>query len=261
MRVNVLGQSGVNTTLHCQNEIDQDINTQSDQFLQLKQVLQNIKGKDIATLLAKLKGTTDVVLKVQFTAAANKEYQTQEQLSVSGCEGFIKYTCLFSCQGSKEYIQQFGTRLTKPSQLLCKAKGNDISIIMMPYVKKESLEFALKELQVDQVSTILQLVVKNVFCAYTNLKFVHLDLFCKNILLTDANDPVIIDFEMSTFQGSAEVFWRDIDGLLVDVGRHKPTMSRSLDVVISSVLMLRAYNRPPSSETVQEVLHAIALIT
>ena len=223
-------------------------------WLQLTKVLQNIRGKGIATMIAKLQ-SQEVVVKVQISEDAKKEYAFQEKLLDQN--GFIEYECYFTCDGSKDYIESFSTVNQKT---LCQNKGITMGIIVMPYYQNGSLESSLHTKTKDELKTILKAVIRNYRNCYVNKHFTHGDLYSKNIVLTDTYDPIIIDFEKSYFDhvNKCDMFWNDLDNFCLDLSRHKG-MSKLFD--IARVLTInRAYKNEPSDDIINDLFRAIDIV-
>ena len=238
-------------SLECQKNIDADPG-----WLQLSQVLQNIPGKGIATMLGKIP-EQQVVVKAQLRAEAQSEFDIQDRLK--DYAGFVKYLCIFECDGDKEYISRFA--FVNDATKICRAKGNSMGVIIMPYYANGSLEDLLKS-GVDTATDKSKLVKDTVVSvigylkdAYIDSGFTHGDLFTKNILLDANNKPVIIDFEKSYFDKSISTFWRDIDDLLGDVSRY--LYKTQIDDACRVIMINRAYNLPPSDATLKDLIFAI----
>jgi serine/threonine protein kinase len=236
-------------TSNCQQNIDKDIDNKEPGWLQLTSVLQNISGKGIASMIANI-DTKDVVVKVQVAENAALEYQFQQQLQAQ--KGFIHYQCYFTCAGDKSYIEQFSNH---KKTLLCTDKGVSMGVIVMPYYPRGSLEDCLKQKKVRDIKTILVNTIKYVFGAFVAIGFTHGDLFTKNILLDNDDNPIMIDFEKSRMDKDQVTFWRDIDDLLGDVSRfvHK----QSFDDISRVIMINRAYNVPPNDQNITDLVHAI----
>lgn len=253
MQVQVKGKAGIETTFRlkhqtCQERIDRDIETKKYEWLQLTHVLQNIQGKDPTTIIGKeLREKKNVILKVQTADKAKHEYDVQRMLS--DIDGFIDFTCYFSCKGDSEYIRKFTKG--RPVQPLCSEKGNSMGIIMMPYYRFESFEKFLREYpnkylnhKIDIINNVLEII----YHAYTEKGFTHGDLFSKNILLDDKLKPILIDFENSQFYDNIKViqFYRDIDHLIGDATRYLPAFKDKLtDISRRHVMMNMAFNKQP----------------
>lgn len=234
----------------CQTHIDNN-----PKWLQLKEVLQNIRGKGIATMIAKI-SSQDVVIKVQLSSDAKKEYDFQEKLFNDN--GFIRYDCYFTCDGNKEYIESFSTMNEQTK--ICQNKGTSMGIIVMPYYKNGSLESSLNTKTKDELKTILKTIIQNYRNCYMKKHFTHGDLFCKNIVLSDKNAPIIIDFEKSSIgnKNKCDIFWNDLDNLCLDLSRHQD-MGKLLD--ITRVLIInRAYRNEPSDIVMNDLMKAIDTI-
>jgi len=252
-----LAKGGAN---ECQDNINSEIDNKDKNtppWLQIKSVLQNIKGKGIATVLGSI-DTKDVVIKAQSKYEADKEFNTQQKLK--DMSGFIQYTCLFTCEGNKSYIENFAFH--GDNTRLCNAKGVTMGIIVMPFYKKSSLEDYLKtSVENDKMQKIKQCMIKvieNITNAFNDRSFTHGDLFSKNIVLDDEYNPIIIDFEKSGFEENNQklsTFWRDLDDFLGDMSRY--AFRQELDIISRIILINRAYGLGPSGKPIEDLLFAL----
>lgn len=265
----------------CQDEIEKDILTgnaihTTRSWMQLKHVLQNIKGKSIATMFAKCQ-ETDVVVKVQYADKTNVEWKSRKQLTDDGnLEGFIPFICKFSCEGDKDYIDMFGPTKFIPTQPLCRKRGSTMGIILMPYYDMGSLEaYMSNKMNTEKVQTalyVIQYVVQKTFIAFKIKGFTHGDLFCKNVVLKTSKSGAgqhdvavaIIDFELSQFQKNVMQFWRDINEFIGDVARQfythttTQTVAHDLDMIARDhVFMNMAYGKDPDEDGIQALTNSI----
>jgi len=238
-------------TYNCQEKIDEEI-SRGRLWLQLNKLLQNIHGKGIATMIGKIE-TNQVVVKIQLNEQAQQEFNIQSKLK--NLPGFIQYNCIFTCGGNKEYIEQFSNvRQTR----LCKEKGDSLGIIVMPYYANGSLDDYIVNISKEEIKNILIKIIQDYTNAYRTTTFVHGDLFCKNIILDDNNNPIIIDFEKSQFnyERKCDIFWNDLDNLCIDISRNIHLSVKMYD--IARVLTLhRAYNREPTKEVIDDLIKEI----
>lgn len=227
----------------CQEDIDNEIDGHHD-WLQLEKVMQSIEGKGISTLLGRIP-TKEVVIKIQEADKGRKEYEIQDKLKTF--EGFIKFECLFFCQGDKTYIESFAN--LQEHKKLCRAKGFSMGIILMPYYQKGSLE----NYGIIQKDIIIKIVL-NYFNAYDKTGFIHADLFPKNIVLDNNEYPIIIDYENAYFNDKTNdhtYFWRDLTDLLSYVKYEK-----ELSFVIRKHCMMNgAYNKKPTLELINNLIN------
>lgn len=269
MRIQQIGKGGLHTSFivkksllkklfkggtieNCQENINNAIdNPESPKWLQITSILQNIKGKGIATILGKI-NSTDVIVKTQLTAEMTKEYDMQDKLK--DIQGFIKYDCTFTCNGTKEYIENFAYHGDKTR--LCNTKGTTMGVIIMPYYKNGSLEEYLKKnTDKEKIKTIIIDVIKHIADAYTKIQFTHGDLFTKNIVLDDNYNPIIIDFEKSVFDKSLTTFWRDIDDFFGDISRY--IFRNEVDIISRVIMINRAYGIEPSEKIIEDLIYAV----
>jgi hypothetical protein len=98
------------------------------------------------------------------------------------------------------------------------------------------------------IKTVIIKVVNNYYKAYNATNFTHGDLFPKNIILKTYKDPLLIDFEMSRFNKSHMVFWRDIQDFM---GRicHYVKFANELDDIVRKycIMNLASQNEPSRS--------------
>ena len=237
---------------NCQDSINKEIDGKED-WLQLVAVLQNIKGKGIATMVGKIE-TNDVVVKVQMAGEAQKEIDVQKTLSEQN--GFIKYYCDFTCDGDKEYIERFSTVNEKTR--LCGKVGDGMRVIIMPYYRMGSLESVMKTLEKDAIKNILSTVIRNYADAYLKHEFTHGDFFGKNIVLDEKNTPIIIDFEKSAFkkQHKRDIFWNDLDNLLLDVSQNQ-NIGYELYDKARTITIHRAYGTEPTAQVIGDLVLSI----
>ncbi len=253
---------------NCQENADAEIDG-GPAWLQLSRVLQNLTGKGIATMLGRLSkhGNERVVVKVQDAAAALRELEVQKRLA--GLDGFVEFHCMFRCAGDKQYIESYGTAAELRRSRVCAAKGLEMGVILMPYYDGGSLESMLRtknqsgrpwSAEEDAlVASVLSKVIRDVYRAYETQRFVHGDLFAKNIVLTAEGEPALIDFELSKFDEPGMRFWRNVESLLGDVGNY--WKQRELDDIARTLFVHMAYDVAPSRRTVDDLLAALAART
>lgn len=257
MKVKTKGKRGAETSflVDCQKGINNDIDNKNEETLQLQHVLQNIDNKGIATIITIFEKTKLSIVKVQAANNAKKEYDIQTKLG----EGFIKFSCYFTCNNDTMYIKKYG--FGKTSLPLCTEKGKEMGVILMPYYKLGSFQEYLKT-STKNWKTVQKLLVKTVeivFNAFNDQGFTHGDLFTKNILLCTSVTPIVIDFENSVFNKSIPQFYRDIDDLIGDIGRHYPVLRPKLDKIADEHLTFnRAYSRQPTKSIIANFVKAIS---
>lgn len=250
----------------CQDFIDREIDEPSYEWLQLKHVLQNIKGKGIASIMgAIVPNGTNVLVKVQKAVGARREYEVQQ--TIRDIDGIIPYTCYVTCNGNAEYIETYGPPLP-PYQKLCKARGTSLGIIIMPYFPLGSLETYLREAHQSEkkalaVKLILCKAIYTLYKAYSLHGFVHGDFFSKNVVLKDDyKTPVLIDFENSSIGSRDKLnqFWRDVDCMLGDVARY--IFRDALNSIAHEhVIIPRAYGKEPTSQMIAHLCKALHNMT
>lgn len=244
----------------CQQEINDQIEGQHA-WLALKSLLQNIPGKNIATMIASI-NSKDVVVKVQSTENTAREFTLSETLTgynygVARGAQFIKYTCMFTCGGNEDYIEAFGEVTLNKGQI-CAIKGDSMGIILMPYYDKGSFE-SIKTLKWEDAIEILCSVLELSYKSNISIGFVHGDLYLKNILINETK-PVIIDFEKSTFNDARMIttFWYDIEGLLNDFTRYYRNKSYEIDDICRKhVVIPHAYNMRASEKLMDDLISAL----
>ena len=133
----------------------------------------------------------------------------------------------------------------KEYERLCRVKGVYMGIILMPYYKNKSLD---KYISVDKI--IIENLIKNYYTLYDKTGFIHGDFYPKNVILDDDNNPLIIDFENSYFNGTYIQFWRDLTDFFSTIKYHKDLN----DIVRSHCMMNGAYNKKPSIELIIKLI-------
>lgn len=217
---------------------------ESRALILLKSLLQHIPDTNIASVLESIKGEI-IVVKVQLADAANKEQEVS--LALQNQKGIFKFGCIFFCNGSKEYIEAFGSNNNVP-----------LGVILMQHFKHGDFGTYLKSDQVEKtiVKKILVIVIKNYATAFLETGFTHGDFYPKNIFLDTLNKPFIGDFEKSTFTRKAISFWRDIDDMIGEVSRF--FFDRELtDICRTFVFTAMAYNKEPTKDQIDNIVKAI----
>lgn len=237
----------------CQEEINQQIDNQSTSFVTLNRVLQNISGKNIGTLKAKLKNVNDIVVKIQNNKQALSEYNIQQK--VKHIDGVVEFLCKFSCDND----DIFSTDTIDVNMPVCKAKGKKLGIIVMPYYEFGSFDEFLKSYKKNDknqvINNVLSQTIQIIFNMYIDTFFIHGDLFTKNILLKSYTEPIIIDFEHSQFRNDTMRFWRNLQGLIEEVSQY---VQFSLDTVSREHCVINsAYNTTPTKENIASLIKHI----
>lgn len=258
-----IGKTGALKTFtldYCQHKMDNDIDNNENTFIQLAKVLQNVRGKNIATLEGILEGNESIAIKVQYSAEAKKEYEFTNLLKDH--DGFIQYKCYFTCNANKEYFERYALQ-DATNIKVCSSKGSNMGIIVMPLYSLGSFEAFLKDKRKHKekgkyIRVILIKVINNYFKAFRKLHFLHGDFFAKNILLETYEDPIIIDFEKSTIDNSKDtlMFWRDIQDLLSEVSMYVGFQGGSpmYDLIRKHCGMNLAYNKMPTRDLINEMV-------
>jgi serine/threonine protein kinase len=236
----------------CQDKMNEEIENKKDDWLRLGNVLQNVKGKNISTMTGLLEKKRNIVVKVQSFSESKKEYDIQEQLKDQS--GFIRFLCFFTCKVNQDV---FNTgKDEKLNSKLCSSKGNGSGIIIMPYYNKGSFEDFLKKYKGNDrdviIKTIIIKVVHWYFKAFSKKGFTHGDLFPKNVILRNQKDPVIIDFEKSSFNRSIMIFWRDIQDFLGEVCRFVSYGNELDNIVHKYCIMNLAVSNEPSQKIIND---------
>jgi len=228
-------------------------------WVQLNRILQNIPGKGIATMLGTI-DTKDVLVKVQLADEARAEYDIQERIKAARLRGFVHYTCMFMCDGDKDYITRFGEVQLNSAVPVCRGKGENMGVILMPFYQNESFWKFLTNHKKDgtidskkpEIIRITTTVLSYIYDAFTTANFLHGDLYPKNVVLDNDNNPVIIDYERSRFDDESDQrvltkFWQDIDGFLNDISYYIFGLEFSR-IVREHVMMSSAYNKDPRTD-------------
>lgn len=242
----------------CQEEIEKEIDEPSYSWLQLQRILQNIRGKGIATITGKLlENDESLIVKVQGNKEAKREYEIQQK--IKDISGIIEYKCFVNCGGDKKYIEDYGLEL-KPYQKVCNKKGSELGIIIMPYFSLGSFEEYLKKsLDDDKKIKVKDILCKSIMILYetfSKMGFTHGDFFSKNIVLKTLSDPILIDFERSSFNNNIDQFWRDIDDLLGDISFYIYNVELSR-ISREHLLLNRAYLKKPDITNISILCESI----
>ncbi len=227
------------------------------EWIHLQKVLQNIPGRDIATLLAAVDGQ-QIVLKLQPVLQAQKERDVCKRLEQEGIKGFIHIACMLHCGPASTKL--LGPSGTPPLTNL--VTGSSMVAIAMEYYPNGSLEDYIKKHEPPWTTIVHILcdVVCNSYKAYTFARFCHGDLFAKNVLLDKDLKPIITDLEKARFDSSGQNFWMDMTDFFDDIIRHAPLLSRERDLqktLRQHVLRPRAYNIQPTQQCVDALVHSL----
>lgn len=240
----------------CQDAMNAQIEGKHS-WIQLQDILQNIPNKGIATFIGNISSQhPSVVVKVQLADAAKSEFNIQEKLLPFS--GFIRYECMFTCDGDKRYVEKYSNAKDTKKIKLCRGKGINMGIIIMPYYESGSLEDVMKDNTGIDIINIIVSILETLLKAYLETGFTHGDLFLKNILLDNESGPVIIDYEKSKFDRCITTFWRDVDDFLGDVARFCYT--NELNSASRVIMINRAYGIAPSDSVMSDLMYALKQI-
>lgn len=252
------------TTLLCNSLTDSSFQNMFDdsirggrEWIHLQKVLQNIPGRDIATLIAAVEGE-QIVLKLQPALQAQKERDVCRRLEQGGVTGFIHFACMLRCGIAS--AGSLGPSGTTPST--CLVTGCSVVATAMEYYPNGSLEDYIQQNQTPWTTIVHVLcdVVNNSYRAYTFAGFCHCDLFAKNVLLDKDLTPIITDLEKAEFDSPGQSFWRDMTDFFDDITRHAPKLSKERDlqdIIRKHVVMPRAYNIHPTQDGVDALVHSL----
>lgn len=175
-----------------------------------------IKVRDMTdksrVLQGKLKQHGDIVIKIG-TGLIKKETDIAGKIGKQ--RGFIRFLGHFNC--SDDYLEHNGRRGKK----LCKGKGANMSVIIMPYYHLGSIGgYAWKRDTLPVMRSLLKQTLLFYLAAFEATGFIHGDLHAWNILMSETSvknvkktfkdgqtisvptlgmSPVIMDFENSKF--------------------------------------------------------------
>lgn len=242
----------------CQDKINEEIDRNSNDWLRLHSILQNVKGKDISTMSAVLEKKKPIVVKVQSYEDALHEYNFHDKLK--DLKGFIKYTCFFACNVTRSiFSKNKGHNLS--DHRICESKGSSSGIIVMPYYDKGSFDDFLKKYEGSDrdviIKTVIIKVVNNYFKAYNKLHFTHSDLFPKNIVMKTLKDPIIIDFKMSRLDLTSMTFWRDIQDFLGRITYYVKNTNDLDDLALEYCVKNIAAAKEPTRQIINNFVLAI----
>lgn len=181
---------------------------EGNKWLDVKGYLTN---KNFNILLASLKNHKEVIIKFGHLKKIQKEYEFGKLAYENGIPNFIKFICTFSCNDSISDIQSRNFRI---HNFICKGEGDQLGMIIMPYVPLGNLDgyvWNINNLHV--LKNVLCQIVFSLLYAYEKFQFVHGDLHPANILLRRSKKkqmvygdtsldilglyPIVMDFERS----------------------------------------------------------------
>ena len=134
-----------------------------------------------------------IVVKIDRADKTNrKEYDIGERMFRSRIPGFMRYICIFPC---------YDTHPHEISGRICQAEkieSNKKDVLVMPYLSEGSIEkYPWDESNLPILKCLLMQTVMSTLNAYTNLKFLHIDLHLGNILIRKTKKPEI-DYVIGT---------------------------------------------------------------
>jgi serine/threonine protein kinase len=248
----------------CQEKIDNEIDNKYN-WIYLKNILQNIAGKDIITILAEIE-KKNIVLKIQNFDKGKHEFDIQENLK--NCKGFVQFCCHFNCLINKKFYTkeyQNTKNIKNNKNKICSSKGNQMWINVMPYYNKKSLEdYLIKNKNFDtnhqkmiKLTKIIKKLINNYSYAFRETGFVHKDFEPKNIILDYHDNPIIIDFENSNFSKNIGFFWSDLDRFFIVMSNYFSNKYLFDDFIREHIMMNGAFGKQPTTEIIDKLLIAL----
>ena len=230
------------------------------QWIHLTRVLENIPGREIATLLAEV-DDEHIVLKMQDEIQAHKERDISKRLEQRDLSGFVRFACMMKC--SPNSTEMLGANGTTPQASPDNGSSTMVATAMK-YYPNGSLEEYLKRYNPpwNRIVPIACEVVRIVYGAYITAQFCHGDLFAKNVLLDHDLNPVITNFDKASFDCPGFKFWIDLTVFFDDVGRHAPQSSQDgglNDIVLQHVLQHICDD--PTADLANSIINALELST
>jgi hypothetical protein len=151
--------------------------------LQIEQILQEKTDNSVLHAVASdetiHRKYRHIVVKIDRANKTNrKEYDIGERMYRNRVPGFMRYICIFPC---------YDTNPHAISGRICQAEPiekNRKDVLVMPYLSEGSIEqYSWDESKLPILKCVLMQTVMSTLVAYTNLRFIHVDLHLGNILI------------------------------------------------------------------------------
>lgn len=203
-----------------------DLISSNDDWLSIKG---HLTTKDFDVLLGTLSNYKSVVIKFGTVKNMLDEYTMGKLLFNHHVPNFIKFLCNFTCDDT---VQEVRTRNFDLDSFICKAPGDNIGFILMPYYSLGSLQnYLWNRSNFLLLKNVLHQLVFGILYAFETCSFVHGDLHVGNVLLRATKKKelsygtrhlsvngmyaIIMDFGRSYIAPGAYIdVYRNIDRLL-----------------------------------------------
>lgn len=234
----------------------------------VNRALNNGNGHDIdwittvKVLKGKLKQHNDIVIKIG-DSIVKKEIEIGK--IVGKQRGFIRFLGHFHCHD--DYLDHNGKSDNKNQRKkVCKGKGADTSVIIMPYYPHGSVgDYKWKIESLPVLKSLLKQALLFYLAAYDASKFIHGDLHAKNILISTTSLKTV----RKTFKDKDTIKTIVIPTLghtavLMDFENSKFGEGKTMDLVNLYYDVQKLFQLLPSQitwlspQSVQSIIHAIS---
>lgn len=179
---------------NCQDKIDNQIDSDQEVWLILKDILRKRYRDVIAVFRAILDGGKEVVVKTNNSIATEKEWRIGQMLQ--NIPGFVRYGCVFYCNEDYDDLLKENSKYNSTNDeqqyklernTLCKSSGKSHGAIIMLYYPEGSLKDSLSTLTKHEKRSIALQILFSMYYAYTKYNIILFDNHSQNILLKRSN--------------------------------------------------------------------------
>ena len=200
----------------------------------------DVRAKHTMVINAIIKETTGkVVVKIGKTnETVRQEYNIAKRLELFA--GFIKMHCMFSCHNTTNLTNK-NSQINPANFEICKSNQPDnVDVLIMPYIHNgETLHSFLKSKRDPALyKSILKQVITNLYNAFVKTGFIHKDLHFGNILIDENNNPIIMDFDTSEFDGEPPFCLADLQRLFISV-MDQGSVFNNISYSLSTILTIQ----------------------
>lgn len=193
-------------------------------FFRLHSFLVETKNPSTLILNAMYANNISVVLKFNYPQYAVNEFDMSVRLE--NLPNYIKFFCMFECGESLRNILLNKNDLSNYE--ICKVQGKNVGVLVMKYYLLGSVEsYTWNEDNFSVLKNVMLQVIYASLYAYSLCKFVHGNLYSRNVLLEpkmypdmniyygskfltiDTYQAIIMDFEKSTTEQKPREFMLD----------------------------------------------------
>lgn len=233
------------------------------EWLELLELI-NHNSPDYKIFIGLLNKVNNIVIKVGSLKLEN-EYKIGSLLSTINLATFLEYHCIFQCLDDIKLINS-------RTKSLCKTNGNNIYVLVMPYVKEGQIDkWKWNRNNFNTLKNILKHIIMSLLYSHIQIGFIHRDLHLGNILLKKTKKknisygdlgtleiigdliPIIMDYDRSTISSNQpKLVYNDIKRVLSLISTE---INCNINVMkIISVLMKFISDREPISLSVCNIL-------